>query len=144
MNIFNKSTCLACNSCKCSCDEKHDFKITQRTYTYNELDDLCTRENPTTFPCIPTERIILNSNGSSQLYYHQIDNEFYAKNILHDVPLISYAQGPFFEKINYGDNKKYSLPTLTYVSDPIYIRRTQKCAISKIADCVCPQECKCD
>ncbi|CAD2111184.1 inner membrane complex protein, putative [Plasmodium vinckei] len=143
MSIFRKSTCLACNSCKCSCVNR-DIKITQRTYTYNELDDLCTKEDTNTFPCIPTERIILNSDGSSQLYYHQIDNEFYAKNILNDVPLISYAQGPFFERINYENNKSYRLPTLTYVCDPIYIRRKQKCAISQLADCVCPQECKCD
>ncbi|CRH01451.1 inner membrane complex protein, putative [Plasmodium relictum] len=141
MNLFKKSTCSICNACKCCCDE---IKITERTYTYNELDDLYNNTDTVSFPCIPTERIVLNSFDNPELYYHQIDSEFYAKNILKDIPLISYAQGPFFEKMNeIKTNKKYHLPTISYVSDPIYIRRKEKCTISGLSNCICCEGCRC-
>ncbi|ANQ10110.1 Uncharacterized protein PCOAH_00046440 [Plasmodium coatneyi] len=143
MNLFRKSICSACNSCKCCC-EKEGIKITERTYTYNELDALCSKEEPITFPCIPTERIVLNSFDNPPLYYHQIDSEFYAKDILYDVPLISYAQGPFYEKMpDLKDNEKYQLPTISYVSDPVYLRRRQKCTLSDITKSICCDSCKC-
>ncbi|EDL42531.1 hypothetical protein PVX_213290 [Plasmodium vivax] len=124
--------------------EKEEIKITERTYTYNELDALRSKEEPTTFPCIPTERIVLNSFDNPPLYYHQIDSEFYAKDILYDVPLISYAQGPFYEKMpDLRDNQKYQLPTISYVSDPVYLRRRQKCALSDITKSVCCNSCEC-
>ncbi|GAW82612.1 hypothetical protein, conserved [Plasmodium gonderi] len=143
MNLFKKSACSTCNSCKCCC-EKEEIKITERTYTYNELDTLCSNEEPATFPYIPTERIVLNSFDNPPLYYHQIDSEFYAKNILYEVPLISYSQGPFFKKISDSkDYKKYHLPTITYVSDPVYIRRRQKCTLSDITKSIYSDSCTC-
>ncbi|SBT78460.1 inner membrane complex protein, putative [Plasmodium ovale] len=141
MNLFNRVTCSGCNSCKCIC-EKGDVKITERTYTYNELDALCSNEDSVSFPCIPTERVVLTSFDNPQLYYHQIDSEFYAKNILYDVPLISYAQGPFFEKMKDSENKKYNLPTITYVSDPVYIKRRQNCIMSNLSEGICCEPCK--
>ncbi|KOB84928.1 hypothetical protein PFDG_00248 [Plasmodium falciparum Dd2] len=104
--------------------ERDEVKITERTYTYNDLDNLYDNEGSSSFPYIPTERIILNSYNNPDLYYHQIDTEFYTKNILYDVPLVSYAQGPYYERIpDMKLNEKYRLPTLSYVSDPVYIRR---------------------
>ncbi|SBT80458.1 inner membrane complex protein, putative [Plasmodium malariae] len=143
MNIFSKSTCSSCNLCKCCC-EKAEIKVTERTYTYNEFHDLCSREKSVDFPCIPTERIVLENFDHPQLYYHQIDSEFYAKNILYDVPLISYAQGPFFEKMNdLETHKKYQLPTISYASDPVYIRRRQKCTLSDLSKSAYCEPCKC-
>ncbi|CZU00170.1 hypothetical protein PFAG_05564 [Plasmodium falciparum Santa Lucia] len=142
MNLFKKSTCSACNSCNCCC-ERDEVKITERTYTYNDLDNLYDNEGSSSFPYIPTERIILNSYNNPDLYYHQIDTEFYTKNILYDVPLVSYAQGPYYERIpDMKLNEKYRLPTLSYVSDPVYIRRREKCTISNFPRTMCWAKCR--
>ncbi|VWU50792.1 inner membrane complex protein, putative [Hepatocystis sp. ex Piliocolobus tephrosceles] len=132
MTCINK---ISCQNCKC-CDKKQEH-IIGRTYTY---EDFCTFENETNHfddPSLPFERVIINGSDNNQACYHQIDNEFYTRDILDDVPLISYAQGPYYEKMSTVNKKIDRLPTITYVADPVYIRNKKKCSVRTLAKSLC-------
>lgn len=139
MTFFPKSACSKCASCKCCCCANEGVTVTTRKYTYTgENEDWDNGFANTEFVYTPTERIVLKDEYQPQLFYNQIDTEFYAKNILDHVPLVSYANRPFFRKIDEETQiSKYSLPTVSYVADPVYIRRKEQCRF----DCVGKPNC---
>lgn len=142
MGLFSKSKCSTCMMCNCCC-ATDGVNISTRTYTYDGSYDWENSFAESDYLSVPTERIVLkNDDEQMNLFYHQIDTEFYARNIHEDLPLASYANGAFFKKLgDPSDTSKYSLPVVSYVADAVYVRKTNK---GKAGGCSCfPGKCCC-
>lgn len=143
MGFFTKSKCSTCLMCDCCCAS--EVTVTTRKYTYENLYNWENSFVNSDFLAMPVERIDLKGEDEKpNLFYHQIDTEFYARNINDSIPLVSYANGPFFKKSEDCESEisKYSLPTISYVADPVYIRRSEKCKCGNSGSC-CSCNCFC-